>query len=68
MRWVAALAAVAALAGAAPAHAAPTITMSGSVITRALVADLAYFYRHAVRDPPRFSLAGGVTASGIADA
>jgi phosphate transport system substrate-binding protein len=67
MRWAAALAAIAALAGAAPAHAAPTITMSGSVVTRALVADLAYFYRHAVRDPPRFSLAGGVSATGIAD-
>jgi phosphate transport system substrate-binding protein len=67
MRWAAALAAIAALAGAAPAHAAPTITMSGSVVTRALVADLAYFYRHAVRDPPRFSLAGGVTGTGIAD-
>jgi phosphate transport system substrate-binding protein len=68
MRWAAALAAIAALAGAAPAHAAPAITMSGSVVTRALVADLAYFYRHAVRDPPHFSLAGGVSASGIADA
>ena len=67
MRWAAALAAVAALAGAAPAHAAPTITMSGSSVTRALVADLAYFYRHAVRDPPRFSLAGGVSGTGIAD-
>jgi hypothetical protein len=43
MRWAAALAAVAALAGAAPAHAAPTITMSGSSVTRALVADLDSF-------------------------
>ena len=68
MRWAAVLGAVAALAAAAPAHAAPTITMSGSVVTRALVADLAYFYRHDVRDPPRFSLAGGVTGTGIADA
>jgi phosphate transport system substrate-binding protein len=68
MRWAALLSAVAVLVAAAPAHAAPTITMSGSVVTEALVADLAYFYRHAVRDPPRFSLAGGVTASGIADA
>jgi phosphate transport system substrate-binding protein len=67
MRWAAALAAIAALAGAAPAHAAPTITMSGSVVTRGLVADLAYFYRHAVRDPPRFALAGGVSGTGIAD-
>jgi phosphate transport system substrate-binding protein len=68
MRWAALLVAVAALATAVPAHAAPTITMSGSVATRALVADLAYFYRHAVNDPPRFSLVGGVTGSGIADA
>jgi phosphate transport system substrate-binding protein len=69
MRWAAVLTAVAlVLAAAAPARAAPTITMSGSVVTRAVVADLAYFYRHAVRDPPLFSLAGGVTESGIADA
>jgi phosphate transport system substrate-binding protein len=67
MKWAALLGAVAVLAAATPAHAAPTITMSGSVVTEALVADLAYFYRHAVRDPPRFSLTGGVTASGIAD-
>jgi phosphate transport system substrate-binding protein len=67
MRRAAALAAVAALAGAAPAHAAPTITMSGSYVTRPLIADLAYFYRHSVPDPPRFALAGGVTATGIAD-
>jgi phosphate transport system substrate-binding protein len=65
MRWVAV--AVAVLVFAAPARAAPTITMSGSVVTRALVADLGYFYRHAVPDPPQFALAGGVTASGIAD-
>jgi phosphate transport system substrate-binding protein len=68
MRWAALLSAVAVLAAAAPARAARTITMSGSVVTEALVADLAYFYRHTVRDPPRFSLAGGVTGSGIADA
>jgi phosphate transport system substrate-binding protein len=37
------------------------------VVARSLVADLAYFYRHTVRDPPRFALAGGVTGSGIAD-
>jgi phosphate transport system substrate-binding protein len=68
MRWVAVPVAVAALAAAAPAHAAPTITMSGSVVTEALVADLAFFYRHAVTNPPRFSLSGGDTGSGIADA
>lgn len=66
MRWVAV--ALAVLVFAAPARAAPTITMSGSVVTRALVADLAYFYRHAVPDPPQFVLAGGVSGSGIADA
>ena len=68
MRWLALPAVVACLFAAAPAHAAPTITMSGSVVTRSLVADLAYFYRHAVDDPPRFSLVGGVTATGIGDA
>jgi phosphate transport system substrate-binding protein len=68
MRWAASAAVLACLLAAAPAHAAPTITMSGSVVTRSLVADLAYFYRHAVDDPPGFSLVGGVTATGIADA
>ena len=68
MRWVASAAVLACLLAAAPAHSAPTITMSGSVVTRSLVADLAYFYRHAVDDPPGFSLVGGVTATGIADA
>jgi phosphate transport system substrate-binding protein len=68
MRRVALLAALVALAPAAPARAETTITMSGSPVTGALVADLAYFYRHDVRDPPRFSLAGGATATGIADA
>jgi phosphate transport system substrate-binding protein len=69
MRRAALVAVLAALAVAQPAHAAPaTITMSGSVVTQALVADLAYFYRHSgVPDPPRFSLTGGVTATGIAD-
>jgi phosphate transport system substrate-binding protein len=68
MRRAALLAVVAGLVLAAPAPAAPTITLSGSVVVKALVADLAYFYRHDVRNPPRFSLAGGVTASGISDA
>jgi phosphate transport system substrate-binding protein len=58
---------LAALLLAAPARGQATITMSGSVVTRALVADLAYFYRHDVRDPPRFSLTGGVSATGISD-
>ena len=67
MSRAALLAVLAALALAAPARGESTITMSGSVVTQALVADLAYFYRHDVRDPPRFSLTGGVTATGIAD-
>jgi phosphate transport system substrate-binding protein len=50
------------------APAAPTITMSGSSVAEALVADLAYFYRHASHRPPRFSLVGGGTGTGIADA
>jgi phosphate transport system substrate-binding protein len=69
MRRAAALLTVAAsLAIAAPARAAPTITMSGDVVVGALVADLAYFYRHAVTRAPRFSLSGGNTSTGIADA
>jgi phosphate transport system substrate-binding protein len=44
-----------------------TITMSGSTPTGALTADLAYFYRHSVRRPPRFSIVGGGTGTGIAD-
>ena len=62
------LATVAVLAGAAPAHAQTTITMSGDQVVQALVADLAYFYRHSVRNPPRFGLSGGNTSTGIADA
>jgi phosphate transport system substrate-binding protein len=67
MRRAALLAVLATLALAAPARGESTITMSGSVVTQALVSDLAYFYRHDVRDPPRFSITGGVTATGIAD-
>jgi phosphate transport system substrate-binding protein len=50
-----------------PAAEARTITMSGSAITGSLVADLAYFYRHAVRGAPTFQLTGGATDGGIAD-
>jgi phosphate transport system substrate-binding protein len=64
---VAAVAAVAAPSAPAAA-AARTITMSGSTPTGALTADLAYFYRHAVRRPPRFSIVGGGSGTGIADA
>src|SRR5215207_6850005 len=69
MRATAALLVVAAvLVAARGAQAAPTISMSGEQVTVALVADLAYFYRHRVRHPPRFTLASGGTSAGIADA
>jgi phosphate transport system substrate-binding protein len=71
-RTAAMLAAVALLLAAAPAlaHAAaqaPVVRMSGQQITQAVVADLAYFYRHEVRNPPRFELTQGGTAGGLAD-
>jgi phosphate transport system substrate-binding protein len=59
--------AAAALGTAAPVSAAPPITMSGEPVTRALVADLAYFYRHQTRRPPLFELNGGGSSAGIAD-
>jgi len=55
------------LAAAAPAGAA-TIHVSGSSTARPLVADLAWFYRQEVRRPPRFTIVGGGTEAGIADA
>ena len=55
------------LAAAAPAGAA-TIHVSGSSTARPLVADLAYFYRQENRRPPRFTIVGGGTEAGIADA
>lgn len=48
--------------------AARTISMSGASPAQAVVADLAYFYRREHRDAPRFSLVGGGTGTGIADA
>jgi len=63
--------AVAGIAAAAPGSApaaTPTIAMSGSTPTAAVTADLAYFYRRQVRRPPRFSIVGGGTGTGIADA
>src|SRR3954468_10999052 len=60
----------AAAASVQPARAAaaqPVIRMSGQQITEAVVADLAYFYRHTVRNPPRFELTPGGTAGGLAD-
>jgi phosphate transport system substrate-binding protein len=68
IRAAALLSAVAVLAGASPARAQTTITMSGDQVVQALVADLAYFYRHSVPNPPRFQLSGGNTSTGIADA
>jgi phosphate transport system substrate-binding protein len=70
---LAALGAVSLLALPATAPAAApttttTITMGGEQVTAALVADLTYFYRHAVRRPPGFALSGGGTSAGIADA
>ena len=77
-RGLVALTAAAGVLCAAPARAAPApdaaaarkvpvIRMSGQQITQAVVADLAYFYRHAVRRPPRFELTPGGTAGGLAD-
>jgi phosphate transport system substrate-binding protein len=66
VRRAALLAVLVALAAAAPARAA-TVTMSGSSVAEALIADLAYFYRHAVPHA-RFALSGGGTGTGIADA
>jgi phosphate transport system substrate-binding protein len=67
IRRAALLAALLALVLAAPARAA-TLTMSGSSVAEALVADLAYFYRHQQPHAPRFSLTGGGTGTGLADA
>jgi phosphate transport system substrate-binding protein len=47
--------------------AAATISMSGTQVTENLVADLAYFYRHAVRHAPQFALAGGDSGGAISD-
>jgi phosphate transport system substrate-binding protein len=53
---------------AAPAAPAATVDISGSSTTLPLVADLAWFYRHDVARPPRFTLVGGGTDAGVADA
>jgi phosphate transport system substrate-binding protein len=53
---------------AAPAAPAATVDISGSSTTLPLVADLAWFYRHDVQRPPRFTLVGGGTDAGVADA
>jgi phosphate transport system substrate-binding protein len=68
MRTTAALLAVAALLVCArSAQAAPTISMGGEQVTATLVADLAYFYRHRVRNAPRLTLSASGTSAGIAD-
>ena len=69
MRALAVAAAAGALAAPAPASAAPprTITMSGAAPAAAVAADLAFFYRRAVRRPPRFELVGGNTITGLSD-
>jgi phosphate transport system substrate-binding protein len=66
----AAFAAVAlALVAATPARAADTtITMSGSSVAQAVLADLAYFYGRVTPSSPRFSFVGGGTTIGITDA
>jgi len=62
------LAVAAVLAGAAPARAAQTtLTFGGDQVVQALVADLAYFYRHAAPNAPSFALSGGSSDTGVAD-
>ncbi len=71
MRLRAVLAAVLVALAVFPASAAAketTLTLSGTAVTQSLLADLAYFYRHAVPDPPRFSFLGGGANTGVADA
>lgn len=73
MKWAfGALGAMVALVLAAPAPVPAaqtrTITMSGASPAQALVADLAFFYRRETERAPRFSIVGGGTATGIADA
>jgi phosphate transport system substrate-binding protein len=69
-RWRPVLLAAAVLVLAHPpaAGAARTITLSGEPLTQRLVSDLAYFYRRETPGAPRFSIVGGGTAGGIADA
>ena len=57
-----------AIATTSQATAVPTVTISGSETTGALVADLIYFYRRSVKRPPRFVLSQGGTPLGVSDA
>jgi phosphate transport system substrate-binding protein len=53
---------------AAPATARTrTISMSGSSVAQAVLADLAYFYGRTLRQPPRFSFVKGGSGIGVAD-
>jgi ABC-type phosphate transport system substrate-binding protein len=61
------LAAALMLASSAVPARAETIRMSGQQITGAVVADLAYFYRHQTPRPPRFAISLGGTDPGLAD-
>ncbi len=45
-----------------------TVAISGSPTALPMVADLAYFYRQAVADPPVFSLVAGGSEAGVFDA
>lgn len=67
-RAVVAIALVIWLAAARPAPASHTISMSGSSVAHAVLADLAYFYGRTRAHPPRFQLVGGGTGIGMADA
>lgn len=58
-------------AGAGPratGAAVDTVEISGSTVAFPLVADLAYYFRHAVRNPPRVSIVAGGTEAGVFDA
>jgi len=68
MRRLLAAALLAALLAPAASARAPTVHVSGSTTVRPLVADLAWFYRQEIRRPPRFTIVGGGTEAGIADA
>jgi phosphate transport system substrate-binding protein len=76
---VAASAVLGACVGASPTSAAPgaralrasaadTVSISGSTVAFPLVADLAFYFRHAVHDPPAVSVVAGGTEAGIFDA
>src|SRR5262249_25033555 len=52
----------------AQARAQGEVTMSGSSVAQADLADLAYFYGRATPNAPRFTLVGGGTTIGITDA